>query len=108
MTRDERLMYNRAINVIDYKILGRPTIQTVPTIEQMEVLPFAVEAMERQMREIGKPLHRHIAVLQYHISHPSAILFKDIYTTNALTQGILAMKWLIGRDDDERMGGVYE
>lgn len=49
MTRDERLKYNRAINVIDYKILGRPKIQTAPTIEQMEVIPVAVEAMEQQM-----------------------------------------------------------
>lgn len=108
MTRDDRLKYNRAINVIDYKILGRPTIQTVPTIEQLEVIPIAVDAMVRQMQETRKPLHRHIAVLQYHIAHPTAILFKDRYTMDAFKESILAMKWLIGRDDDERTGGLYE
>lgn len=108
MTRDERLKYNRAINVIDYKIISKPTIQTVPTIEQMEVIPIAVDAMIRQMQETSKPLHRHIAVLQYHVSHPSAVLFKDRYTMDAFTAAILAMKWLIGRDDDESTGGLYE
>lgn len=108
MTRDDRLKYNRAINVIDYKILGRPTIQTVPTIEQLEVIPVAVDAMERQMKETGQSLHRHIAVLQYHVAHPTAVLFKDRFTMDAFTAGILAMKWLIGRDDDESTGGLYE
>ena len=108
MTRDDRLKYNRAINVIDYKIIGKPTIQMVPTIEQMEVIPIAVDAMARQMQETNKPLHRHIAVLQYHIAHPTAVLFKDRYTMDAFTAAILAMKWLIGRDDDESAGELRE
>ena len=34
MTRDERMKYIRAINVIDYKILNR-AFENVPTVEQM-------------------------------------------------------------------------
>lgn len=98
MTRDERSRYIRAINVIDYKILNR-AFENVPTVEQMDAIPVAVEALERRKKATGMALGRHIAVLSYHISHPSAILFRDRHTTDALTAGILAIRWLIGAEE---------
>ena len=103
MTRDERMKYVRAINVIDYKILNR-AFESIPTIEQMEAIPVAVDALERRKRATGMPLGQHIAVLGYHVSHPSAVLFRDKYTTDALTAGILAIRWLIGAEEVESTG----
>ena len=98
MTREERMRYNRAANVIDYKMISRSEA-AIPTIEQMEMLPLALEAMQRRTEETGLPLRKHIIVLQYHINHPTAILFKDRNTLDALAAGVMAIKWLIGQDN---------
>ena len=97
MTREERMEYNKAMNVIEYKVIGRRDAQ-MPTDEQMNAIMLAVGAMQRRMEEKGLPLRKHIAVLQYHINEPRATLFKDRNTMDALSHGILAMKWMIGQD----------
>ena len=98
MTREERMQYNKAINVIDYKLISKKG-DTIPTIEQMEAIHMAVEAMKRRMEEKGFPLRKHIAVLQYHVNQPTATLFKDRNTLDALAAGVMAMKWLMGQDN---------
>jgi hypothetical protein len=98
MTREERMAYRNAINVIDYKMLGKPHCPNELTREQLEAIMLAVRSMEEQMKATEKPLRKHIAVLSYHIKNPTAILFKDNITMDALEAGILAMKWLM-KDD---------
>lgn len=98
MTKDERLKYYKAINVIDHKLLGKPGFVMEPTRDQLEAIILAVKSMETRMQETGNPLSKHIAVLQYHIKNPTALLFKDRNTLDALTAGILAMKWMM-KDD---------
>lgn len=98
MTQDERIMYNAAINVTDYKIIGRPNSITEPSMEKLRSMQLAVQAMEKQMKETGKDLSRHIAVLNYHLSQPTALLFKDRITMDAMTAGIIAIRWMMGMD----------
>ena len=98
MTREERIEYRKAMNVIDYKILDKKAA-VIPTVEQLQAISLAVTAMQRRMEEKALPLRRHIAVLQYHVNEPTATLFKDRYTLEALEHGILAMKWMIGTDN---------
>lgn len=95
MTREERMEYRKAINVIDYKLLGKLGRVEEPTREQIESLILAVRSMEEQMKATDKPLCKQIAVLKYHIKNPTALLFKDTITLDALEAGILAMKWLM-------------
>ena len=106
MTRDERLKYNNAMNVLDYKIIGRPHVVAEPNAEQLQAMQMAIDVMEKQMMETGKPMHKHISVLGYHLAHPTALLFKDRYTVDALTAGILAIKWLLGLEEKEKL--VFE
>ena len=96
MTQDERIMYNKAINTIDYKIILRTHCIAEPTMEQLRAMQLAVHAMEEKMKETGKDLSRHIAVLNYHLAQPTALLFKDRHTIDAMTAGIYAIKWLLG------------
>lgn len=102
MTIDERLMYNKAINCIDYKIIGRPHLIAEPTCEQMNSMQCAVNALEQQMKTTGTDLSRHIAVINYHLSQPTALLFKDRYTIDAMNAGVIAMKWLVGNFSDDK------
>lgn len=97
MTREERMQYRKAMNVIEYKLIGRKDA-VIPNVEQSEAIALAVTAMQRRMEEKALPLRRHIAVLQYHVNEPTATLFKDRYTLDALSHGILAMKWMVGQD----------
>lgn len=98
MTREERIVYSKAINVIDYKLLGKPHIVAAPTTEQLEAIILAVRSMETRMKETEFPLGKQIAVLSYHIKNPTALLFKDHNTLDALEAGIISMKWLM-KDD---------
>lgn len=98
MTKEERMVYNKAINVIDYKLLGKQGYVGEPTREQIEAISLAVRSMEERMKETGFPLSRQIAVLRYHVKNPTALLFKDHNTLDALEEGIMAMKWLM-KDD---------
>jgi hypothetical protein len=95
MTKEERMVYNKAINVIDYKLLGKQGYVGEPTKEQIEAIILAMKSMETRMKETELPLSRHIAVLRYHIKNPTALLFKDHNTLDALEAGIMAMKWLM-------------
>ena len=95
MTKEERMVYNKAINVIDYKLLGKQGYVGEPTREQLEAIILAMKSMEERMKETGFPLSKHIAVLRYHIKNPTALLFKDHNTLDALEAGIMAMKWMM-------------
>lgn len=97
MTREERMQYNNAINVIDYRLICK-RCATVPNADQLQAIHLAIGAMQRRMEEKNLPLGKHIAVLQYHIKQPTATIFKDSITLEALEQGIMAMKWLTGQD----------
>ena len=99
MTREERIAYSKAINVIDYKLLGKPRIVSEPTRDQLEALMLAVRSMETRMKETEFPLHKQIAVLSYHIKNPTALLFKDHNTLDALEAGIISMKWMMNHDN---------
>lgn len=103
MTRDERLAYNKAITCIEYKLIGRRDKQDPPTMEQYQALQVAMDALIRMQQSTGKSQQRHIGLLQYHIKEPTAILFKDRYTMDALTAGIHAIKWLVGQDTMEEL-----
>ena len=102
MTIDERLMYNKAINCLEYKVIGRPHLVGEPTQEQMNSMQCAVNALEKQMMDTGKDLRRHIAVINYHLGQPNALLFKDRITIDAMTAGIFAMKWMVGNFSDDK------
>lgn len=95
MTPYERLQYRAAINIIDYKIIAKPQPVLDPSKEQMDAITVAVDAMKRRMQETEYPLGRHIAVLEYHLNHPTAFIFKDRNTLDALEQGIMAIRWLM-------------
>lgn len=101
MTADERARYNKALQVIDYKIISKRNVVAAPTIEQYYAMQAAVDAMERWMSEKGKPLSRQIAILNYHIANPTALIFKDRYTMDAMEQGCVALKRLLGAFQDE-------
>lgn len=101
MTREERMEYRKAINVIDYKLLGKLGRVDELSREQLEAIMLAVRSMEEQMKETDKPLRKQIAVLKYHVKNPTALLFKDANTLDALEAGIMAMKWLMKDDTYE-------
>lgn len=101
MTKEERIVLSKAINVIDYKLLGKPKVISEPTKEQLEAIILAVNCMETRMKETGFPLAKQIAVLKYHIHQPTATLFKDHNTLDALEAGIISMKWMMKDDTYE-------
>lgn len=105
MTKEERMVYNKAINVIDYKLLGKQGYVGEPTKEQLEAIILAVKSMELRMKETQLPLSRQIAVLKYHIKNPTALLFKDHNTLDALEAGIMAMKWVTGQETYDNLWG---
>lgn len=93
-------MWNKALNVIDYKIIGRPNIVTEPSMEQLRSMGLAVQALEQQMKATDSDKTKHIAVMNYHLANPTALLFKDRHTIDAMTAGINAIKWLIGAKEE--------
>lgn len=94
-------MYNKAIHVIGYKVIGRPHVITEPSMEILRAMGLAVHALEKQEKAMERNFSRHIAVLNYHLANPAAMLFKDRYTIDAMTAGINAIKWLMGADKQE-------
>lgn len=101
MTAEERIRYNKAINVIDSKIIDKRHVVAAPTVEQYNAMQVAVNAMERWMKDTGKPLHRQIAILGYHIANPTALIFKDEYTMDAMEKGCVAIHRMLGVFPDE-------
>lgn len=104
MTHDELMRYNKAINTINYKIIERPYDVTTPNTEQLDAMAVAVKAMELQAYDTGRSLKRQIAILTYHICQPSALLFRDKYTLDAMRCGIMAIKYLIGAETGDFKG----
>lgn len=96
MTQDERLKYNKAVNTIMYKILERPYDQNIPTNEQLEAMMYAVKAMNLLAYDTGRNLNRQIAILNYHIAQPNALLFRDRHTIEAMNQAVYAIKYMLG------------
>lgn len=100
MTQDERAKFSKAINVIAYKIIERPYFESMPTNEHLDAIRLAVHAMNMMGYDTGKDMHRHIAILNYHLANPNALLFKDRNTMDAMSMGIAAMRRLISQDDE--------
>jgi len=96
MTDDQKKAIKNHIRVLEEKTLGKPGVEA-PNGEQMEAICAAVEALQDWQRSTRLSFHRHIAVLTYHISHPTAGLFKDKNTVDALTAGIQALKRKVER-----------
>lgn len=94
MTLAERMRFNNAINIMDYKILGK-NYPACATIEQCDAMRLAVNAMVWLSAETGMNMHKHIAILKYHIKNPAAMIFKDRVTVDALNAGILAIKEML-------------
>ena len=103
MTREERREYRNAINVIDYQLLSKPFIANELTRTQLEAIILAVRSMEERMKETEMPLRKQIAMLSYHIKNPTALLFRDKNTMDALQEGIMAMKWMMKDDTCEML-----
>ena len=98
MRSEDRIKYNKAINVITYKLIDSPEFERMPTNEHLEAIRVAVHAMNMMSNDIGRNLDREVAILNYHLSQPNALLFKDKNTTNALVQGVIAIKYIVGAD----------
>lgn len=94
MKRDV-LKYTWAINVIDYRILSKRYLSDEPTKEQLEAICIALQAMHMRLKDgtAGPNMYRHIAILEYHMKNPGAILCRDVNTVDALTAGIFSLKW---------------
>lgn len=100
MTQDERLRYNKAVNVLVYKVINRPYEEYTPTNEQAEAMMLAVNALNLLAYDTGRNYDQQIAILNYHIAQPFAILFKDRYTMKALNQAVYALKYMLGKTKD--------
>lgn len=64
-----------------------------PTAAQYEAIRTAISAME-QLRRKGD-YEQPIAILSYHVKHPTADLFRDPVTIKAVKAGIDAMKRML-------------
>ena len=95
MRSEDRIKYNKAINVITYKLIDSPEFERMPTNEQLEAIRVAVHAMNMMAYDLDRNLDREVAILNYHLAQPNALLFKDKNTMNALVQGVIAMKYIV-------------
>lgn len=105
MTLADRMRYNNAINVLEYKILGK-NYPACATLEQCDAMQLAVNAMTWLTAETGVYMHKHITILKYHIKNPTAMIFKDRTTVDALNAGIIAIREMVkaatfDRQEDE-------
>ena len=98
MTHEDRLRYSKAIDVITYKIIDRPYDENIPTNEQLEAIRLAVHAMNMMAYDTGRDMTRKVAILNYHLENPNALLFRDRHTTDAMTAGVAAMRYLINEE----------
>ena len=95
MTHEDRIKYSKAINVITYKIIDRPYDENVPTNEQLEAMRLAIHAMNMMAYDTGRSMTRLIAILNYHLENPNALLFRDKHTMEAMKTGVAAMRYLM-------------
>lgn len=63
----------------------------------LDAMQTAVNTMEKEDGGPGMPYKRPRAVLQYHVSNPLAILFRDPVTINAIKTGIAVMGHVLTR-----------
>lgn len=96
MTNEQKRIIKQHIRVLEEKTIGKPGY-TAPTAEQLAAITAAVLAMEEHQESTRLSFRRHIAVLTYHITHPSAYLFNDPNTVDALTAGVQALKRQVER-----------
>lgn len=91
MTNEQKRLIKQHIRTLEEKTLGKPGVDA-PNDEQLNAIAAAVEALQDWQSSTRLSFRRHIAVLAYHISHPSAGLYKDKNTVDALTAGVQALK----------------
>lgn len=93
-----RINCEESIRTIVDGMLGRPYVCVEPTAEDLHSITDAINAMQEWQYESPKlDFCRHIAVLNYHILQPRAILFKDRYTMAALRAGVQALEHKLGK-----------
>lgn len=97
MTQDERARYNKAINVISYKIIDRTYFESMPTNEQLDAILLGIKAMNLLAYDSGMNLKRQIAILTYHINQPNALIFRDRYTLDACSKAVYAIRYMLGK-----------
>ena len=93
-----RINCEESILTIVNRMLGRPNVCDEPDKEELHAIADAINALQEWQRETpALDFRRHIAVLNYHILQPGAILFKDRYTMAALRAGVQALEHKLGR-----------
>ena len=93
-----RINLQESIRTIAGRMIGRPRAEGVPEKSDVFAISDAVDALHEWQEECPTiDLHRHIAVLAYHVREPQAILFKDRYTMAALKAGVQALERKLGR-----------
>lgn len=98
-----RINYQESIRTIATCLLAKSRTEKVPTKYDVAAISDAVDALREWQEECPTiALHRHIAVLDYHVREPQAILFKDRYTMAALKAGTQALEHALGQR------GLYE
>ena len=95
MTQEERIRYNKAINVIIYKVIERPYDESMPTNEQLEAMRLGIHAMNMMAYDKGQDVKRKVAILNYHLENPNALLFRDRYTLDAMSMAVAAMRYMM-------------
>ena len=93
-----RINYEESMRTIATQLLSNPRKEEVPEKYELASISDAVDALRDWQEECPKlNLHRHIAVLNYHVREPQAILFKDRYTMAALKAGAQALEHALGK-----------
>lgn len=93
-----RINCEESIRTIVGEMLGRPYVCAEPDKEGLYAITDAVNALQEWQTECpALDFCRHIAVLNYHILQPRAILFKDRYTMAALRAGVQALEHKLGK-----------
>lgn len=87
----------RSIRLITERMIGKPYVCVEPDKDELEAIKNATNALEEWQAECpALDFCRHIAVLNYHVLQPRAILFKDRYTMAALRAGVQALEHKAG------------
>lgn len=101
MTQEDRIRYNKAISTIEREIIDRPYDENIPNTAQVLAMHIAVPAMNAYAYDTGKNLDRQVAIIEYHLANPNALLFRDRHTLEAMSMAVTAMKYAIGADKRE-------
>ena len=101
MTQEDRIRYNKAITTIEREIIERPYDENPPNTAQLLAMHIAVPAMNAYAYDNGKNLDRQVAIIEYHLAYPTAILFRDRHTMKAMCLAVTALKYAIGAHKDD-------